>query len=453
MAKSSARWSLYLIPLLAYFIYAYLSAGKFTPVSCSLFRFGCPQKVKVSGFVDPKYESIHRLFQRQFDSGEHIGAGIAVYVDGKPVVNLWGGFANLEERKPFMENTLTQVFSVSKNFESIAIAILVDRGLLDYKQKVSHYWPEYAQNGKENTTVEDVMKHAAGLPYFDETVPIELMKSDKLDELAKFIARQKPLWEPGTGFGYHAASRGFLVNELVRRVDPKKRNINQFVNEEISAKLGVEATFRPSDWSRVSKLYGTPIHYVIVRAIPALIRLLFPKNLPFWPWTIQQDIMLEMTNKDALMHKSSNCVEKLDQPPEVQFEFYKDIEILSSFTLKTNAKSLAKVAAVMANKGELDGIRLMSEETWELASQHGEPQRDLIMVMKNSFTTGGWAWGCCGEQPAGYSGWPGFGGSFIGWNPEKKIGIGWVRTGLVFSTVDEDMAEIVQELNKIVENN
>src|SRR5690606_18460636 len=127
-------------------IYAYFSGGRFTPPLCSIFRVNCPPKVTVQGYVHPDYESVKQMLQKQFDSGEHVGAGFAAYVRGKQVVNLWGGYANIEQQKPFTDKTLTQVYSVSKNFESIAIAILVDRGLLDYKQKVSHYWPEYAQN-------------------------------------------------------------------------------------------------------------------------------------------------------------------------------------------------------------------------------------------------------------------------------------------------------------------
>jgi CubicO group peptidase (beta-lactamase class C family) len=130
------------------------------------------------------------------------------------------------------------VYSTSKGLAAMTLALAHSRGLLDYEERVSKYWPEFAQNGKENITVRQLLAHQAGLFAFDEPVDRALVAD--LDKLAEVLARQKPAWEPGTRHGYHAISLGFYQNELIRRVDPQHRSLGQFFQDEIASPLGVE---------------------------------------------------------------------------------------------------------------------------------------------------------------------------------------------------------------------
>lgn len=124
----------------------------------------------------------------------------------------------------------------------LVIAILADRGLLKYEQLVSDIWPEYAQKGKENTTIVHVTRHEAGLPVFDGYIDVLDLSTDRIKQgsVSKFIAEQTPKSPPGERRDYHALTRGWILNEIVRRVDPKGRTIGEFLREEISTPLGLQ---------------------------------------------------------------------------------------------------------------------------------------------------------------------------------------------------------------------
>uniref|UniRef100_A0A915CZX0 Beta-lactamase-related domain-containing protein n=1 Tax=Ditylenchus dipsaci TaxID=166011 RepID=A0A915CZX0_9BILA len=166
------------------------------------------------------------------DGWEKEGAAIAIYHKGKLVVDLYGGYADKSALIKWTENTKTIVFSASKAVGSLAIAMLVDRGHIQYNDKISKYWPEFAQNGKADITLQWIMTHQAGLAVLDHFVTLEEAYQPEL--IAKILEKQKPNWEPGTKTGYHAITYGWLVDLIIRRVDPLKRGIAQFVREEIT---------------------------------------------------------------------------------------------------------------------------------------------------------------------------------------------------------------------------
>ena len=171
-----------------------------------------------------------------FVRGRDTGASIAAYHQGKLVFDLSGGWFDQAQTIPYNNNTLQLVYSASKGVVAAAVALCVQQGLLDYSALVTKYWPEFGQNGKQNTTVEDIVSHRAGLP--DSAMPFERY----LDwtEMTRSLEQQRPVWPPGSAQGYHGLSYGWLAGELVRRVDPKKRTFGKLIHDEIATRLDAE---------------------------------------------------------------------------------------------------------------------------------------------------------------------------------------------------------------------
>src|SRR6185503_13924529 len=150
----------------------------------------------VHGTTAPGFEAVRSAFERNFREGKELGAACAVYYKGELVVDLWGGVRDLATNAPWEADTMVPVMSTTKGFSSMAVALAHSRGLIDYDEKVTTYWPEFGQNGKENVTVRQLLGYQAGLCAIDE--PLDLAKIADPDFMAAALAKQKPAWEPGT---------------------------------------------------------------------------------------------------------------------------------------------------------------------------------------------------------------------------------------------------------------
>jgi CubicO group peptidase (beta-lactamase class C family) len=195
----------------------------------------------ISGFVEPGFEAVRDQFGRNFRRRREIGAACAAYHQGELVVDLWGGYRDVARTKPWAQDTLVMVYSTSKGLAAMTLALAHSRGLLDYDVTVAGYWPEFAQNGKDQITVRQLLSHQAGLCALDE--PLNARTIGDSDAMAGLLARQRPAWEPGTRQGYHALSLGWYESELIRRVDPARRSLGRFFAEEIAAPLELEFYF------------------------------------------------------------------------------------------------------------------------------------------------------------------------------------------------------------------
>ena len=221
-----------------------------------VFKIDVPQST-VHGDVDEGYGAVADQFRHNFAERGEVGAACVVYRDGVKVVDLWGGYRDGRDRRPWREDTLVTMFSTTKGVASLACALAHSRGLLDYDATVATYWPEFAQNGKSDVTVRQLLSHQAGLCAIDR--PLSLEDLADLDVVADAIAQQRPAWTPGTRHGYHAISLGWYEGELMRRVDPANRSIGQFFAEEIAAPLDLEFHIGlPSsvDVERIAHLHG-----------------------------------------------------------------------------------------------------------------------------------------------------------------------------------------------------
>ncbi|CAF0863534.1 unnamed protein product [Adineta ricciae] len=190
----------------------------------------------IDGSVGNGWEFVRDLFKENFIKERDLGAQLAIYHQGELVVDLWGGWFDRSYTKRYDNNTLQIVFSSSKGVVAIAAALCVQRGLLSYSDLVTKYWPEYGKYGKDNTTVADILSHRAGLPT--DPSPIEIMFN--WTAVIHQLENSAPLWPPGSSSSYHALTYGWLAGELIRRVDPKKRSVGQFIQDELARPLNLE---------------------------------------------------------------------------------------------------------------------------------------------------------------------------------------------------------------------
>ncbi|VDM41024.1 unnamed protein product [Toxocara canis] len=194
--------------------------------------------VLVDGDCDSRFDAVKQVFRDNFVYGwECEGAAFAVYLNGEKVIDLWGGYADASSRRRWKSNTMTLIFSSTKSVCAICFALLVDRGLVAYEDLVTKYWPEFGQNGKETITIDQLFSHQAGLAFVDGTIE----EADVKDwtRMSRLFEKQAPNWTPGECVGYHAITIGWLYDQLVRRIDPKRRSLSTFFKEEIAIPYGM----------------------------------------------------------------------------------------------------------------------------------------------------------------------------------------------------------------------
>ncbi|PVD39569.1 hypothetical protein C0Q70_02204 [Pomacea canaliculata] len=212
------------------------------------------------GFVKPGFEHVQDVFRQTIEEGIERGGSFAAYFQGELVVNLWGGFADEEARRPWKYNTASVFYSTTKSPSAVVIGHLVDRGYLDYEQPISRYWPEYGQNGKEKTTLKQLLSLKSGVPVLSDPFKLSLIRDDP-QQLESILAQQTP-WKMGDEFyAYSPVAIGLYLDQIVRKVDPLKRNLSQYFQEEI-AKPFVEPligeTSELSSCNRVNSLIHDP---------------------------------------------------------------------------------------------------------------------------------------------------------------------------------------------------
>jgi CubicO group peptidase (beta-lactamase class C family) len=352
--------------------------------------------VAVQGKVEKGFERVREAFAANFSRGddyEELGAALAVYRAGKPVVDLWAGHKDAARARPWQRDTLVNVYSTTKGIVAIAAAILVEEGRLRYDDPVVKHWPEYGQNGKEKTTVAQLLSHQAGLPGFAEPTTVEDLYDWKARCAA--LARQKPMWTPGRKTCYHAMTWGFLVGEVLRRAGGQ--TVGQRVADCIAARVAADF------------YVGLP------RSLDALVApMRRPRNPPD-----MSGVQLPPEAIAALVNPQLDG-EVCNAPG------WRAAEIPAA-NGHASANGVARVYAAIANKGVLDGQRLMKGETIMTMTQVQKDRTDALLGF-----TDNWAMGLSfnqmnmlGPSPRtfGHGGW---GGSLGAANLEAQVGIGYV---------------------------
>jgi CubicO group peptidase (beta-lactamase class C family) len=181
---------------------------------------------------------VTQAIEKAINERGEIGIQVAAYLKGEKVIDTWSGLADETTGRKVDGDTLFNVFSVTKAVAATCLHVQADRGLLDYEAPIASYWPEFAANGKDKATVRHVLTHRVGLPQMPKGVTPALMSD--WDWMCGQIAAMKPLFEPGTKSAYQSMTYGWMVGELVRRTDPKKRSLGSFLQEEICKPLGID---------------------------------------------------------------------------------------------------------------------------------------------------------------------------------------------------------------------
>lgn len=189
----------------------------------------------ISGTVDPRFAAVRDALAWGFAEEIDHGAAVCAVVDGRVVVDLWAGHADAARTKPWQRDTLVNVWSVTKGIVALAVAMLVERGKLDYAAPIASVWPEFAANGKEKITLELAMSHRAGLNGL--SVPMTEAQLLAWTPYVEALAAMAPLWEPGSRCVYHMLSYGHLAGEPIRRVTGA--SVGRFIADNIAAPLGV----------------------------------------------------------------------------------------------------------------------------------------------------------------------------------------------------------------------
>ena len=192
----------------------------------------------IHGDVEAGYGKVADAFRANFRDGAEVGAAVAVYRDGVKVVDLWGGYRNGLTKDPWQPDTMVNMFSTTKGVAALVVATAVSRGLISYDAKVADYWPEFAQAGKGDVTVRQLLGHQAGLCALKPKPTL----ADVADpaRLAPILAAQTPAWRPGSRHGYHAITLGWYKSELIRRTDPAGRTLGGYMADEIARPLGLD---------------------------------------------------------------------------------------------------------------------------------------------------------------------------------------------------------------------
>ena len=391
-------------------------------------KFG--NNFKPRGFVSPKFERVRTEFINNFTNRGELGAACAVYFDGEMVVDLWGGIRDAKSGDDWKEDTLVHVFSTTKGIAALTVAAAVSRGLFSYADKIAGYWPEFAQNGKENITIRELMSFQSGLCYIDQ----KLDENDiaDLDGLARLLARQKPAWKPGDYHGYHLFTADWCAGELIRRRDSKKRSLGRYFQEEIAGPLGLEFYIGTPD--------GIPdSRFAVIKDFMPLEMLLHLRSMPWGmvsgfllPWSL---IMRVMTN---VKFKSSA---HMGLPP------YRRLEIPGGNGIG-QVRALAKLYGVFANGGKDLGLSRKTLEVLEGPCQ--APRRgmkDKVFKTEMSYSLGFLkpfrlyqyspspkAFGCGGT-----------GGSHAFADPDARIGFAYAPNKLGFYMFNDPRERALRE--------
>src|SRR5437870_5323247 len=210
----------------------------------------------LGGTCSARFDSLRELFAAKLESGEDLGASLAVNIDGEMVVDLWGGWADEARTAPWTENTIANVFSTTKTMTALAALALVDRGELDLDATVAKYWPEFAARGKAGIKVRHLLSHTSGVSGWEQ--PITLEDLYDWDKSTALLAAQAPWWEPGTASGYHMLTYGHLIGEVIRRITGQR--LGEFFAAHLAGPLGADfhIVLPPSEFHRVANVVPPP---------------------------------------------------------------------------------------------------------------------------------------------------------------------------------------------------
>ena len=310
------------------------------------------------------FGAIADAFALNFDEEDEVGASCCVYVGGESVADLWGGVADPVTGRPYERDTLQLHFSTTKGVAAICAAMLYERGQLDYEAPVADYWPEFAGGGKEAVTVAQCMSHTAGLAAVD--TPLTMDEICAVEPVLRALEAQVPLWEPGTANGYHAITYGWIVGEIIRRIDG--RTLGRFLAEEVAGPLGAESYIGlpESEEHRVAPILNSPPPSD-PETFELMMAVMGPGTMGFRALTMDGAISLV----DESNPFNTREVHATEMPAANGI---------------SEARGLARIYA--ATVGEVDGIRLLTDDTVRHVRTERSRGLDLSLVVESAWGLG-----------------------------------------------------------------
>ncbi len=359
---------------------------------------------EIHGHADPRFAGVRDAFAANFARGEDVGASVAVTLGGELVVDLWGGHADAAKTRPWQRDTIVNVYSTTKTMTALCALLLADRDELDLAEKVAHYWPEFAANGKADITVAQLLAHSAGLSGFAE--PVAAADLYDWDKATALLAAQAPFWAPGTAIGYHAITQGYLVGEVVRRITGK--SLGTFFRDEIAGPLGADfhIGLAASEDDRVAELLPPPPGGSIA----------------------------DITSRPLTVNMATNPP---INPRDTRSRAWRAAEIPAA-NGHGNARSVALVQALLANGGVVGGKRLLSEAGARRALEPQIKGEDMVLGGPAHFGLGFGLNG--GAVPLPHDEccyWGGYGGSIIIIDMKTRSTIAFMMNKMASTTVGD----------------
>ncbi len=364
-------------------------------------------QVFIKGTCEPGFEPVRDAFAANFADRDEIGASVAVVVGGKPVVDLWAGWADPARTREWRADTLTNVWSTTKAMTSLCAHLLMERGELDPDAPVAKYWPEFAANGKGDMPVRWLMCHQSGLTGL--AVPVTLTDYYDWEKITGLLAEQAPFFPPGTTSGYQAITFGYLVGEVIRRITGQ--SVGSFFAAEIAGPMGADFHIGvpEADLGRCSELQG-------VRP------------------TQDEQAALAQAYANAAPAAMAALLNPSLTGDEANADDWRKAEIPAANGHGT-ALALATIFGAVADGSE----RLISARTMEAARAGNGLHTDQVLGFGVEFGLG---WGLSGDDhhfgpnPAAF-GHDGFGGSAVGGDPEAGVAFAYVMNRMGMNLVDD----------------
>ncbi|MGW6399569.1 serine hydrolase domain-containing protein [Streptomyces sp. NPDC055134] len=356
----------------------------------------------IQGHCDARFDAVRAAFEENFDERGELGAAVTVLIDGAPVVDLWGGWADAARTRAWERDTVVNVWSTTKGPTALCAHILIDRGLLDPDAPVATYWPEFAAAGKDGVLVRHLLSHRAGLAGLRE--PHSLEQLFDWDLTTSRLAAQEPWWEPGTVSGYHALTYGFLVGEVVRRVSGLLPGA--LLEREVTGPLGIDFTIGLPD-----KEAGRAAEMVHPRAQASSEQAaIFAQLAPA--------AVAALTNPIAGASEANTAAWRAAEIPAANGH--------------GTARAVAALYGIVAGKGRSGDRQILSPEAAERIREGQGSCRDLVLgagfTHETELGLGLWLSGpngSYGPNPRAV-GHDGFGGSFGSADPESGVAMGYV---------------------------
>jgi CubicO group peptidase (beta-lactamase class C family) len=340
---------------------------------------------------------VKTVLESLVDEGPEVGLQVAAYLDGKLVVDAWAGLADRAEGRPVDGDTLFMLSSTTKGVTATCAAVLADSGKLDYDQPVAHYWPEFGAHGKDKVTVREVIAQRSGVPQTPVDYTPEWLSD--WDRICRGVADLTPMFTPGERTAYASLTFGHMIGEVIRRIDG--RPVGQFLQDEITRPLG-----------DIDVYFGVPD--------AALGRVAVLEDGPAAPREYDARMVGEPAGSQVAQVFNRRAVQQAAVPGSGGI---------------MSARGLARMYAMLANSGELDGVRILSPAAIRRATELQSYELDEVYRVRVRRALG-YRLGPDAGPGAGPNafGHVGGGGSFGYADPDRRFAIAFAKNYFAYNT-------------------